>query len=96
MRLPDKEFFDCIDDDFEFFDYLESKGYFILNEVIEELNFKYKDLKLKYSTFYTRIQHWQKNDYIISVSIITLGGPRFKYILSEKARKILDKYRKKN
>lgn len=85
MKLPRKDFFETIKGNKEFFRYLNSKSYIILNEVVDETG-------LRYDALHSRIRYWELHGYIEKVSIATLGGPRYKYVFTKEAKEILEEF----
>ncbi|NGX32341.1 MAG: hypothetical protein K1060chlam4_00382 [Candidatus Anoxychlamydiales bacterium] len=93
LELPRRDFFIRQDPDYEFCEYLRSKGKFILKEVVKEIKKLDPESKIDYNILYDRISVWEGQRFIKSNNIATLGGPKYEYYFSEAALKILDRYK---
>ena len=80
MRLP-KNIFKITKENKLFLKYLYHHPGFTIQEIIEEFS-------LVYITFFKHLQEWEKQGYITKDKLAPeLGGTKFKYSLSEAARK---------
>lgn len=82
MKLPKRDFFTTFHTNKKFLLSLNSKEYFILQEVCDEFS-------IEYSTFYKLIRAWERQGFIGKILIATLGGPKYKYFFTKKAKAIL-------
>lgn len=82
MRLP-KDIFRVTKENKLFLRHLYHHPGFTIQEIIEKFS-------LTYTTFFKHLQEWEKQGYIIRKKLTPeLGGTKYNYSLSEKARKEL-------
>ncbi|MFX1478634.1 MAG: hypothetical protein ACFFCI_10950 [Promethearchaeota archaeon] len=84
MKLQ-KNIFQIIEDNLIFFNYLMERQKFTTKEVCNKFN-------LKYQTLIKHLKEWESQGFILKEKQPPmLGGPKYKYFLSEKAFKKLRK-----
>ena len=92
FNVPRLDFFETLDPNFDFCNYLRSKGKFILKEVVKEIQELDPDTKITYDILYNRISGWEHQGFIQRYNIATLGGPKYEYSFTKEALKKLDRY----